>query len=98
MADATLAQFIALHDQVTLLVKAGVPVQLGLPAERHSATAACERIGAAVTRRVGEGASVHEALEDRAVPAAYRAVMQLALTSGDLAAALAGASRLAEAQ
>src|SRR5262245_17994633 len=97
MAPATLAQFIALNDELVALVKAGVSVHLGL---QHSggvgAAAACERIGAAVVRRIGEGASVDEALADRAVPAAYRSVVQLALASGDLPAALSGASRLAE--
>jgi type II secretory pathway component PulF len=98
MATATLAQFIALSDQFVALVKAGVPVHLGLPSQGSSAAVACERIGSAVARRVGEGSSVQEALRDRTVPAAYRSVAELALTSGDLALALAGASRLAQAQ
>ncbi len=96
MAPATLAQFIALHDELVALVKAGVSVHLGLPQSGGGAAAACERIGAAVVRRIGEGASVDEALADREVPAAYRSVVQLALASGDLPAALSGASRLAE--
>jgi type II secretory pathway component PulF len=98
MATATLSQFITLHDQLVALVKAGVPIQLGLPIRGSGAAVAFERIGATVARRVGEGASVQEALEDPRVPAAYRSVAQLALTSGDLATALSGANHMAEAR
>ena len=98
MASADLAQFLAINDQIVALVKAGVPVHLGLPQSTSSAAAACERICATVARRVGEGLALEEALEDRIVPVAYRSVVQLALQSGDLGAALAGASRMAETQ
>jgi len=95
---ASLPQFIALSDQLVALVKAGVPVHLGLPSRPAAAAVACERIGAVMARRIGERDSIAEALEDQAVPAAYRSVVQLALASGDLRAALNGASRMAEAQ
>lgn len=98
MAITTLAQFNALNDQLVALIRADIPVQLGLPSRRSAALKAFERIIAIVARRVGEGASVDEALEDSAVPAAYRTMAQLAFKSGNLSLALAGASGTAEAQ
>ena len=96
MENPTLAQFIALNDQLAALVQAGVPVHLGA-ARSSSPVETVERIGATVARRVGEGATVMEALEDQAVPPAYRAVAQQALTSGNPATALTAASRMAAA-
>jgi type II secretory pathway component PulF len=98
MATSTLAQYLALHDQLVALVKAGVPVHLGVPSRGSGAMAALERIGATVARRIGEGATVQQALEDRSVPAAYRSVAQLALVGGNLPAAIGGASRMAQAE
>lgn len=98
MDSTSLAQFLAINDQIVALVRAGVPVYLGLPQPTSSAAAACEQIGATVARRVGEGTALDEALEDPIVPVAYRSVVRLALQSGDFAAALSGASRMAEAQ
>lgn len=97
MATTTLAQFIALNDQLVALVKAGVPVHLGLVQSGSGAAGDVERIGTTVARRIGEGASVAEALEDRTVPLAYRSLAQLALRSGDLTTALTGANHMAEA-
>ena len=97
MATPTLAQFIALNDQLVALIKAGVPIHLGLVQGGHGAVGAIETIGATVARRIGEGSSVVEALEDRTIPPAYRSVAQLALRSGDLTTALTGAHRMAAA-
>jgi type II secretory pathway component PulF len=97
MQSATLAQYIALNDQLIGLVRAGVPVHLGVGQSADRAAAALERISAIVARRVGEGASVVQALDDRDIPAAYRSVAQLALASGDLSTALTAASRKAQA-
>ena len=91
MANAILADFLAFNDLVAGLARAGVSLHLGLP--RKGAAEACEQIGAVVARRVGEGASLQEALRDRAVPEAYRCVAQLAMISGDPEAALGEAGR-----
>jgi type II secretory pathway component PulF len=96
MPSAMLAEFLAFNDLVAGLVRSGVNVPLGLP--RHGAVEACEQIGAIVVRRVGEGASVQEALHDRAVPEAYRSVAQLAMVTGDPEAALGAACRDAQVQ
>ena len=97
MQSATLAQYIALNDQLIGLVRAGVPVHLGVGQSPDRAAAALERISATVARRVGEGTPVVQALDDRDIPAAYRSVAQLALASGDLSTALTAASRKAQA-
>jgi len=68
MSQADLPRFLALSDQLVAFVKAGVPVQLGLPPRPSAAAIACEHIGSLVARRVGEGASLGEALGDSAVP------------------------------
>jgi general secretion pathway protein F len=96
MPSATLAQFIALNDQLIALVHAGVPVNLGITGERGDAAAALDRIGATVARRVGEGLSLDQAVSDAAVPAAYRSVVLVALRTGNLSAALDEASSSAE--
>ena len=96
MQSATLSDFLALNDQLIALVQAGVPVNLGLP-RNASAAAAIEKISAAVTRRVGQGATLEQALDDaRSVPSLYRNLVQLALQGGDLSTALGAAERTAE--
>lgn len=96
MQTAVLHDFLTLNDQLLALVQAGVPINLGLPRETSS-TAALERISAAVARRVGQGATLGEALDDnRIVPPLYRNLVQLALQSGDLATALGDAQQTAE--
>jgi len=97
MATPTLAQFIALNDQLVALLKAGVPIHLGVVPGNRGAAGAVETIGATVARRIGEGSSIAEALDDRSVPSAYRCLAQLALRSGDLTTALTGANRMAGA-
>jgi type IV pilus assembly protein PilC len=96
MSQADLPRFLDLSDQLVALVKAGVSVQLGLPPRPSAAAIACEHIGSLVVRRVGEGASLGEALADSAVPHEYRSVVQLALAGGNLPAALAGARNIAQ--
>ena len=98
MATTNLAPFIALNDQFVALVKADVPVHLGLPRRCSDAIAALDRIIALVTRRVGEGTSLDEALEDQAIPAAYRSVAQLALKSGNFATSIEDAGHIAQSQ
>lgn len=95
MSQADLPRFLDLNDQLVALVKAGVPVHLGLPPRTSDAAIACEQIGSLVARRVGEGASLGDALGDSAVPHEYRSVVQLALAGDSLPAALAGARNIA---
>jgi type II secretory pathway component PulF len=96
MSSADLPRFLSLNDRLVALVKAGVPVHLGLPSKPAAAAALCERLGGAISCRVGEGESLDSALADSAVPTAYRTVVQLALAGGSLPAALAGASSVAQ--
>jgi type II secretory pathway component PulF len=96
MSQADLTQFLDLSDQLVALVKAGVPVHLGLSPRPSHAAIDCERMGAFVARRLGEGVSLDDALRDSAIPHEYRTVVQLALGGGSLPAALVGARNTAQ--
>jgi type II secretory pathway component PulF len=97
MDNATLDDFMALNDQLAALIKAGVPLELGLVKSGEDSTTALEKINAAIARRVSRGQSLVEALEseERTLPTAYRSLVQIGLKSGDLRAGLEAASRLA---
>jgi type II secretory pathway component PulF len=100
MDHASLVDYQALNDQLAALVEAGVLVDVGLPTSNRSVIPALEQIDTTVSRRVGRGERLDEALQgdDEAVPPAYRSLVQLGLRSGDnLAAGFAGSSRTADA-
>jgi general secretion pathway protein F len=97
VAAPTLNEFIALNDELAALLQAGVPVDIGLKSTGRNATAELERINLLVARRVSQGGVLTDILQDDdlELSAAYRSVMQLALQSGDLAAAIEARCRLA---
>src|SRR3954470_12951227 len=98
MPAATLDDFMALNDQLVALVQAGVPLDLGLEGSQSNTAVALERVNTVVARRVSQGATLSEALQghDPALPARYRHLAQLGLSSGDLSAALQNNSQLAQ--
>jgi type II secretory pathway component PulF len=98
MATASLNDFTALNEQLAALVEAGVPLDVGLPRRELAAADELERINATVVRRVNRGESLAEALEgdERDVPAGYRGLVQLGLSTGDLPSALEGSSCVAK--
>lgn len=97
MDTASVDDFQALNDHLAALVAAGVPLDVGLSGEEPTAAAELKRIGAIVSRRIHRGETLSEALDDDAdVPPVYRSTMQLGLRSGDLTAALPGASQVAQ--
>lgn len=95
---ATLDDFMALNEQLDALVKAGVPIDIGLGRQKDVA-AALEKINALVARRVSQGASLSEALrtDHTVVMPSYRGLVQLGLKSGSFSTALAQSHRLAQA-
>jgi type II secretory pathway component PulF len=98
MSSPSLDDFMALNDQLTALVRADVPLGLGLGANGDAAAATLEKVNAGVARRVSRGESLADAIGDEpTAPAPYRRVMQAGWRSGNVQAALASASRLAEA-
>ena len=97
MRAASLDDFMALNDQLAALLQAGVPVDVGLGRSRQESLAQLQQINASVARRVAQGSSLDAALEQEdAATGAYRGLMQVGLHSGNLAAALAGQSQLAQ--
>lgn len=86
-----LEEFAALNDELAGLVRAGLPLELGLGAGGR------RRLAERVTFRLRQGERLDEALRDEgdAVPAAYRAVIEAGLRSGQLAEAVETVSRTA---
>lgn len=98
MEAITLDDFMSLNDQLAALIRADVPVDLGLPESPDAAAAELERINAVIARRVNRGEPLAEAVEnERAnLPRQYRAVVEMGFRSGDFAAAVDGSNQLAE--
>src|SRR6185436_8807663 len=97
MESATLEDFVALNEQLASLVRAGVPLDVGLGQSEKPTAQALERINATVVRRVGRGETLAEALEgdEEDVPAAYRSMIQFGLHTCNLTAALDRSNELA---
>jgi type II secretory pathway component PulF len=98
MESITLDDFRAWNDQLAALLQAGIPLDIGLDASDNEFADTLKTINATIARRVNRGETLAEALEDddRAVPSAYRSLVQLGLRSGDLNAGLDGSTRIAE--
>jgi general secretion pathway protein F len=98
MDTATLDDFMALNDQLAALAQAGVPLDIDVGRQGADPAAALEKINALIARRVSQGATVADALESeqQAVTPSYRSLMQVALRSGNVSAALNGSHSLAE--
>jgi type II secretory pathway component PulF len=97
MSTITIDELTAFNDELAALVRARLPLELGLGATPDEAAAALGRINAALARRPGGEAASGEALEyfNPPLPAAYRSMVQIGLRTGDLHAALDSANRLA---
>src|SRR4051812_24498936 len=98
MESATLDDFMAWNDELHALAEAGVPIHVTGNRTGFDVIGALERINATVARRVSRGASLADALQsdEDAVRSGYGGLVILGLKSKNFAAALAGASRLAE--
>lgn len=88
----------AFNDELAALVRAGLPLELGLGATPDEAAAALERVNLTLSRRPGGEAVSADALKHHSppLPAAYRSLVQIGLRTGDLSGALDSANRLAE--
>jgi type II secretory pathway component PulF len=98
MNSATLDDFMLINEQLDALVEAGVPIDIDLGTQRTATAETLERINASVARRVSQGASLGDAIagEERIASPSYRALVQVALRTGDVSAALNVSTRLAE--
>ena len=93
----SLEQLIAFNDEVASLIRAGVPLELGLKQVGQSTTGALARLSQRLVERMETGASLQQALDDEGdrIPGVYRAVVEAGLRSGRLPEALEEMSGLA---
>lgn len=102
MSDARLTitaeQLIALNDEIATLVRAGVPLELGLKELSYSVPTALGKISSQISRRMEEGKPLGESLSATlpGLPRVYAAVVDAGLKSGDLPRALQAMSRFAQ--
>ncbi len=86
-----LEEFVALNDELAGLVRAGLPLELGIDANpRH-------RFATRIVEQLKQGQSLEEALASQGatIPSAYRAVVEAGRRSGRLAEAVETISRTA---
>lgn len=86
----SVAQWVALNDEIAALVRAGLPLDRGLLGAGGDFRGRLGSVTLALARRLEGGASLDDALaaEGDRVPPVYRAVVQAGLRSGRLATAL----------
>ena len=98
MNIATLDEFMALNDELAALAQARVPLDLNLGTPGADVAATLEKINSSVARRMSQGATLDAALSsaDGSIPESYRAMMLLAIRSGNLQVALQTTSRLGQ--
>lgn len=91
----TIAELVALNEEIAALVKAGSPLEAGLGRTSGELAGRLRGVTASLADRMARGESLVEALEAErgAIPPLYRAVVEAGARTGDPAAALAGLSR-----
>jgi type II secretory pathway component PulF len=91
----TITELLALNDEITALVRAGVPLERGLWVAARDLRGRLKRIAGALARRLSRGESLPDALagEGRSIPPLYRAVVEAGARSGRLGVALEGLAR-----
>ena len=87
----------ALNDEIVALVRAGVPLELGLAELGEDRAGTLGRLSSRLAARLSRGESLPEAMghEDVGLPFSYRVVVEAGLRAGRLTAALEGVSELA---
>ena len=92
-----LDQLIALNEEISALVRAGIPLELGLTGGGEGQSRALSRISNTIAGRMSRGQTLSEALavDDTQFPRVYRTVVEAGIRSGRLPAALEAISRYA---
>ncbi|MSR57207.1 MAG: hypothetical protein EXS05_06005 [Planctomycetaceae bacterium] len=90
LKPVTLEQLVALNDEIAGLVRAGVPLELGLRGIGSDKGWALGRVSAALAQRLQTGESLPDALraEKDSFPPVYRTIVEAGLRAGRLPAAL----------
>lgn len=93
----TLDDLIALNDEIASLVRAGIPLDLGLRGFSGGVSGKLAAISGRLAERVERGESLSEAVQSEGpnLPAAYRAVVEAGTSAGRLPQALESLSALA---
>lgn len=93
-----LEDLVALNDEITALVRAGVPLELGLRQIGSDVRGNLGRLAAVLGTRMSNGESLTEALEAEGTqfPPMYRAVVEAGIKAGRLPAALEAVTRYAQ--
>src|SRR6187399_2138712 len=83
-------QLIALNDEIATLVRAGLPLELGLRELRGGMPSALGRISYQISERLDSGQPLSKSLAETlpGLPRAYTAVVDAGLKSGNLPRAL----------
>lgn len=95
--SVSLEQLVALNDEIAALVRAGVPLELGLREMATQADGAMGEISATLAGRMQTGVSLADALraEEHRIPPVYRTVVEAGLRAGRLPVALEAMSTFA---
>lgn len=93
---ATLDELIALNDEIAALVRAGVPLEMGLSQLADSSPSGLARLSQRLTERMSAGASLQDALRDEGshAPNVYVAVIEAGIRANRLPEALESVSAL----
>ncbi len=94
----SLEDLIALNDEIASLVRAGVPLELGIEGVGSGLSGNLGRITDLLSNQMRNGSSLSEALEAQkdAIPPIYRAVVETGIKAGRLPEALESLTRFAQ--
>ncbi len=95
---AKLEDLVALNDEIAALVRAGVPLELGLEQVGRELRGSLGKLAATLGSRMSKGESLSEAMEAEGsqFPKMYRAVVEGGLRAGRLPAALEAVTQYAQ--
>jgi type II secretory pathway component PulF len=93
---ASISELIALNDEIAALVRAGVPLELGLGQLADSAPSGLARLSGRLSERMSAGVSLQDALKDEGghAPDVYVAVVEVGIRANRLPEALESVSAL----
>jgi general secretion pathway protein F len=83
----SIEEFVVLNDEIAALVRAGVPLELGLQGFSRDASGRLRELSHRLSRRIGAGESLEQAieLEGDSFPRIYRFAISAGLKTGHLA-------------
>lgn len=85
----------ALNDEMIALLRAGVPLELGLAEWGEDRAGELGRMSQRLAERLNQGQSLPNALAESGLPRAYQVIVEAGLRAGRLPVALEGLSKMA---